>query len=297
MKKLLGSLVCFLILIGCGSIQEQPVATKGGSGSTQFNTGTTVTFHLKNATVKGLETANDIPKENIDVPLPLYPKAETTFHSTSDLYDTQPATPYLKEAKGKYILPVSEQDAEKWYEDTLSQTGYTKSGTGTFGNSTTGASSTGITFVNTKDKNFTVIMSFEGLGTDKTLLQYDVQYIATPARKPGSILPNNLKEVDITYKPRGYLTSHKKEYKKITDTKALSEMRTIINQLSPDTAGVKYCAADSGQGADLMFKTTDNKVFNVKINPACVDVSINQGQTLSDNGLWEYVSDLFNASN
>lgn len=300
MKKFLGCFIVLFLLTGCGvnvansksvNGQQSPSVTQNKNAK---GTSAMITFNLKHVTNKRVGTAKDMPKGKVVVKLPLYPQASTTNRTTKNLYDSYPATPYLKEAKQKYTLPVSEQTAEQWYNDTLKQKGYKISGSGSSGNIKTGVSSKGITFVSKKNKNLTVLMSFQSLGTNQTLVQYDVQYIATPAREPGSILPKNLTRVVMTYKPRGYLDSHKKEIKTITDPKTLSELRSMINQLKPDTAGVKHCALDTGQGADLKFTTSDHKIFDVTIKPACMDVKINQGQTLNDNGLWKYVSNLFN---
>lgn len=302
LKKLIGAFLFILFLTGCGTVPSANLSTSQGSPSVPVKsfstsyTGSTVTFNLKAAVHPEVTPAKDMPKEKVVVDLPLYPKASTTTHSTSGLFDQFPASPYLKVAKGKYIVSTSEQAAVSWYKDQLTKTGYTISGSGTSGNVKTGVSSTGISFEYAKDHQLTVIMSFQSLSSQKTLMQYDVQYIATPAKNSGSVLPKNLKQVVITYKPVGYVTTHKKEVKTITDPQQLSEIRSIINGLKPDTAGVKHCAMDTGQGADLTFTTTDQQTYEVTIHPACLNVYVNQGQALVDHGLWKYVTHLFPSS-
>ncbi|MDB4894221.1 MAG: hypothetical protein JWN15_483 [Firmicutes bacterium] len=248
------------------------VLALGGALAAQPATSGFVTLSLEPAAaVSGEPVPPDMPAGKVSVSLPLYPGAMPTDQPFQQPFEMTPASPYLKAARARYVVPGTPATVEAWYRQKLPASGFPESGSGSTGGRGVVAA-TGVDFVSQQDSSLHVILSFQEGHGGTTLLQYWVTDVAVPARPAESGLPADTVRVEISYRP--WQPQSPMMTRTITDPATVGRLVQLINGLQRDNRGVHGCLEDHGQGAVMTFLATSGASKSVEFRPACSSVRV-----------------------
>ncbi len=246
-------------------------------------TGHTAIFHLIPASF-GPYPAN-MPDTAVTVQLPLFPRAFPSFRPFPLAYQTTPQTPYAVTGGSNYILKTSRAVAEKWYGRHFAAAGYQLTGEATVGDFKTGQSSDGFTYTSRKHPGVAVDLSFQTVGSHRTLLRYWVKDVLVPARSPAFLLPSNTVSIEVQYSAAGGKTPVIVE---IVNPQVIRSWVQQINALPVDTRSIQ-CSTGKTENAVVSFMNPSGQTVAVKVDPTCGEVILPEYPPLLDKGIWKLV--------
>lgn len=136
-----------------------------------------------------------VPHVSISLTLPIYPNSReekgTSNPEPDDLPIAYASYTLYKGCSNAFLIPLSMQDARKWFTHQLTSIGYSRSPS-----------------CFKKNKSPDVYVTYTQKDATDTIVQYFGKYMMRPPRPAASLLPNNITEIDVDYTSDGTLTSN-----------------------------------------------------------------------------------------
>ena len=238
--------------------------------------------------------ATDIPQGDVQLRLPLYPGAK----STSQLMSTglsYSMTPYLKAASAKFVLPTDAATAQTWFSHHLAQRGYYAGCCSqTSGDSSSGVSTSGQTYMRRDDPHLQIEIDFEPSG-GKTVLFYGAATIALPPRPSNSLLPSDVSQMEMMLMYSGLpLPSEKLQPWRhiVKDATTLQRIVSLINSLPLSSKVVGGTLADPDR-ATLVFREPNGRSRELSVQVCCGDIALTDSPPLDGKDkLWSAIVSL-----
>lgn len=215
------------------------------------------------------------------VMLPLYPGAKKLSDPGDMSWKPTQNSPYLDAVRADYVTLADADSVASWYSERLTALGYKEAM----------ANQPYITY---EADQVQITLDFLAIGSGKTVIQYWVTAIATPARTSASLIPIDVTELEVEYHSgRGTATVRRT----ITDRADVMTLVRMVNGLSRDTRGTHGCTMDGGAAATLDFLSGAGEHSAVTLLPACYSAAIS-GTPLYDQNLqlWRAVARMLDAT-
>lgn len=232
--------------------------------------------------------APDIPPGPVIVQAPLYPGATPSSAHIKDPYISYSANPYLETAMTEYQAAAGWNTVAAWYKTAFAACGYQLKSWGQAWVRHRHLSN-GFWFYSGSDPHQSVLISLSRAGKSGTLILYLAQDIHLPAREPASYLPSDVVRVKVRYAGIDGEGDLQVLHRTLGDPAKVAELVDAVNSLTDIAAGVRSCAAERGQGAQMRFMTASGKTVRVTDDPACWIVKVDHMRPLNDvpGGVWD----------
>jgi hypothetical protein len=239
--------------------------------------------------------ATDIPQSDVQVRLPLYPGARaSSWPILAGL--SYPMTPYLKAASAEFALPTDAATAQVWFARQLGRMGYTGGGHGSSYDPTTGESVTLDTYTRLSDPHFEVEIDIASLAGGSTLLLFGATTVAVPPRPPGSLLPLDVTQMQVTLtygrplSPAGNMLHVWRHT--VRDQATLRRFILLANSLPHSSVGLGGTLADWDQ-ASLVFREPGGQSKTLTLRVCCGTIALTDSPPLDGKDkLWPAITAL-----
>lgn len=208
-------------------------------------------------------------------------------------------TPYLKAASAEFVLPTDAATAQTWFSHHLAQRGYDAGCCSqTSGDSSSGVSTSGQTYMRLGDPHLQIEVDFEPSG-GKTVFFYGAATIALPPRPSNSLLPPDVSrmEVMLTYSSLPLPSEKLRLWRHtVKDATTLRRIVSLINSLPLSSKVVGGTLADPDR-ATLVFREPNGRSREVSMQVCCGDIALTDSPPLGGKDkLWPAIVSLAAAS-
>ncbi len=227
------------------------------------------------ATSKGVSPAVPPIYGTTTLRLPLYPGMSPTSQNFPLAFEETPISWYVRTAKAeKFVAPVAMGSLEAWYKHQMKVMGYHQTGSSSSGNTRTGEKAQGFAYQPAhpaRGHQIEVDISFERLGSQKTLMEYFATDLVIPKRPATSDLPQYV--TSINGRMTVYGTKVQVFQFHITNPKKIKRLVTSINSLTRLIQGMNPGGPAIWGTATLTFYPLKGKAITVNVDTDSVSVN------------------------
>ncbi len=228
-----------------------------------------------NSTSKGVSPAVPPVYGTTTLRLPFYPGMSPTSRNFPLAFEETPISWYVRTAKPeKFVAPVAMGSLEAWYKHQMKVMGYHQTGSSSSGNTRTGETAQGFAYQPihpARGHQIEVDISFERLGSQKTLMEYFATDLVIPKRPATSDLPQNV--TSISGRMTVYGTKVTTYQVNITSPVKIKQLGTSINSLTRLIQGMNPGGPAIWGTATLTFYPLKGKAITVNVDTDSVSVN------------------------
>ena len=230
---------------------------------------------LPSATSKRVSLAVPPVYGTTTLSLPLYPRVSPTSRKFPLAFEETPISWYVRTGKAeKFVAPVAMGSLEAWYKHQMKVMGYHQTGSSSSGNTRTGEKAQGFAYQPAhpaRGHQIEVDISFERLGSQKTLMEYFATDLVIPKRPATSDLPQNV--TSISGRMTVYGTKVTTYQVHIASLEKIKSLVTSINSLTRLIQGMNPGGPMIWGTATLAFHQLKGKAIKVNVDTDSVSVN------------------------
>jgi hypothetical protein len=239
--------------------------------------------------------AAGIPQGDVRVRLPLYPGARASRKPIQAGLNYS-MTPYLKAASAEFALPTDAATAQTWFAQRLGRMGYTRGDHGSSFDPNTGESGTFDTYKRLTDPHVVVDVDIASLAGGSTMLIYGATTVTVPTRPPGSLLPLDVTQMQVTLTYEGPISTAGNPLRvwrhTVRDRATLRGFILLVNSLPHSMEGWRGTLATRDQ-ASLVFREPGGRSKTLVYRLCCSPVTLTDSPPLDSNDkLWSAITAL-----
>ncbi len=228
-----------------------------------------------NSTSKGVPPAVPPVYGTTTLSLPLYPGMSPTSRNFPLAFEETPISWYVRTSKAeKFVAPAAMGSLEAWYEQQMKAAGYRQTGSSSSGNTKSGETAQGFAYQQVHSAlghQIEVDISFERLGSQKTLMEYFATDLVIPKRPATSDLPRYV--TSISGRMTVYGTKVTTYQVHIASLEKIKSLVTSINSLTRLIQGMNPGGPMIWGTATLAFHQLKGKAIKVNVDTDSVSVN------------------------